>query len=108
VAEITALGKAAVLIPYPYAADNHQLLNASSLQRRGAAEVLLESDLNGSTVFAVIDRLRSRPRQRRDLGAAAARLGRPTAAQAIVADCQRLLAPWRGGGRAGQKRAHTT
>jgi UDP-N-acetylglucosamine--N-acetylmuramyl-(pentapeptide) pyrophosphoryl-undecaprenol N-acetylglucosamine transferase len=108
VAEITALGKAAVLIPYPYAADNHQLLNARSLQRQGAAEVLLESDLNGSAVFAVIDRLRCRPRQLRDLGAAAARLGRPAAARAIVADCQRLLAPRRTGGRAGRTSVHTT
>ena len=47
VAEITALGKAAIFIPFPYAADNHQMLNAADLANDGAAEIIVEKELNG-------------------------------------------------------------
>ena len=47
VAEITALGKAVIFIPFPYAADNHQVLNAGTLAEDGAAEMIIEKDLNG-------------------------------------------------------------
>ncbi|MCP4627166.1 MAG: undecaprenyldiphospho-muramoylpentapeptide beta-N-acetylglucosaminyltransferase, partial [bacterium] len=47
VAEIAALGKAVIFIPFPYAADNHQVLNAGSLSNEGAAEMIIEKDLSG-------------------------------------------------------------
>ncbi|MBR2885752.1 MAG: hypothetical protein IKB93_13345 [Clostridia bacterium] len=47
VSEITALGKAAVLIPSPYVAHNHQEYNARYLEKNGAAKVVLESELSG-------------------------------------------------------------
>ncbi|HYE08749.1 MAG TPA: undecaprenyldiphospho-muramoylpentapeptide beta-N-acetylglucosaminyltransferase [Patescibacteria group bacterium] len=43
--EITALGKPSVLIPFPYAADNHQEYNARALEKKGAAIVIVEKDL---------------------------------------------------------------
>ncbi|MDF2523829.1 MAG: murG [Clostridiales bacterium] len=43
--EITALGKPSILIPFPYAADNHQEYNARALEKKGAAIVMLEKDL---------------------------------------------------------------
>src|SRR5204863_2317846 len=46
-AEITAAGKAAVLIPLPTATDDHQRRNAEALAGAGAAELLLQRDLNG-------------------------------------------------------------
>lgn len=50
VSEITALGKAAVLIPSPYVAHNHQEYNARYLEKNGAAKVVLENEVSGKTV----------------------------------------------------------
>ncbi|MCF8035588.1 MAG: undecaprenyldiphospho-muramoylpentapeptide beta-N-acetylglucosaminyltransferase [Desulfobacteraceae bacterium] len=47
VAEIAAVGLPAIFIPYPYAADNHQVANAEGLAGAGAAEIIMESDLSG-------------------------------------------------------------
>ena len=47
VSEITALGKAAVLIPSPYVAHNHQEYNARYLEKNGAARVVLENEVSG-------------------------------------------------------------
>lgn len=49
-AEITAIGKASILIPYPYAAYNHQEINARRLLSRGACELILDRDLSGQSL----------------------------------------------------------
>ncbi len=54
VSEITAMGKAAVLIPSPYVAHNHQEYNARYLEKNGAAKVILESELSGKTLSDAI------------------------------------------------------
>jgi UDP-N-acetylglucosamine--N-acetylmuramyl-(pentapeptide) pyrophosphoryl-undecaprenol N-acetylglucosamine transferase len=54
VAELAACGKRAVLIPYPFAADNHQEHNARSLADRGAAEVIVQKDLTPGKLAQVI------------------------------------------------------
>ena len=54
VAEITALGKAAIFIPFPHAADNHQMLNAADLATDGAAEIIVEKDLSGHLLLSLI------------------------------------------------------
>jgi len=83
-AEITAAGKAAILVPLPTATDDHQRRNAEALEQKGAAEVLLQSEMDGRTLAARILSL-ARDRERRDRIAAAARsLARPDAAKAIV------------------------
>jgi UDP-N-acetylglucosamine--N-acetylmuramyl-(pentapeptide) pyrophosphoryl-undecaprenol N-acetylglucosamine transferase len=53
-AEITAVGVPAILIPYPYASANHQEHNARSLERRGAARVLLEEEIDGDLLLEVV------------------------------------------------------
>lgn len=50
VAELTAIGKASILIPYPYAAYNHQEMNARRLLSRGACELILDRELNGEVL----------------------------------------------------------
>lgn len=45
IAEITALGKAAILVPYPHAANNHQVFNANYMKKAGAALAIEEGDL---------------------------------------------------------------
>ncbi len=55
IAEITAIGVPSILIPKTYTAENHQEYNARALEKEGAAIVLLEKDLNGSTLSKAIE-----------------------------------------------------
>ena len=91
VAEVTALGKAAIFIPFPYAADNHQELNAGSLADEGAAEILIEKDLNGRILSEKIRYYADHPAELEKMSSKAKELGRPDAAGNIVDDCYRLL-----------------
>jgi len=54
VAELAVCGKRALLVPFPYAADNHQEYNARTLARRGVAEVMLQKELTPGTLAARI------------------------------------------------------
>ncbi|MBW2591785.1 MAG: undecaprenyldiphospho-muramoylpentapeptide beta-N-acetylglucosaminyltransferase [Deltaproteobacteria bacterium] len=92
VAEVTALGKAVIFIPFPFAADNHQVLNARILSDGGAAETILENDLNGRLLAQRIRYYEEHPRQLAGMAGRAAGLGHPDAAEDIVMDCYRLLA----------------
>jgi UDP-N-acetylglucosamine--N-acetylmuramyl-(pentapeptide) pyrophosphoryl-undecaprenol N-acetylglucosamine transferase len=89
-AELTAFGKAAILVPYPYAIYDHQRHNAQALQERGAAEMILDQELGGRVLAARI-RVYASDRKRMDSMAAAARtMGRPDAAARIVDECYAL------------------
>lgn len=54
VAELAAAGKPAILVPYPYAADDHQMANASSMERAGAARVVADRDCTAERLLAEI------------------------------------------------------
>jgi len=92
VAEVTALGKAVIFIPFPFATDNHQALNAGNLSDKDAAEMLLEKDLNGKILSEKIKYYAGHPADLRDMAARAKHFGKPEAAKNIVDDCYRLLA----------------
>jgi len=92
VAEITALGKAAIFIPFPFAADNHQVLNAGSLSDVGAAEILTEKNLSGKILSEKIAYFAAHPAELENMSAKALQFGKPDAARNIVNDCYRLLA----------------
>ena len=47
VAEVAAAGKASILVPFPFAADQHQLRNAEALAKAGAARLVLDSEMSG-------------------------------------------------------------
>jgi len=86
-AELTALGKPAVLLPYPYHRDRHQHANAQVLVEAGAAlvvEDLRDAEKNRGPVLAALERLTDRG-TREALGRAALRLGRPGAARDVAA-----------------------
>ena len=91
-AEITAAGKAAILVPLPTATDDHQRRNAETLGAAGAAEVLLQSDMDGASLATRIVALASDPDRRRRMGEAARMLAKPQAAQAIVDRALELVA----------------
>ena len=91
VAEVTALGKPVIFIPFPYAADDHQRLNAESLVREGASEMILERDLEGEALARRIEHYAGAPEELARMGTRAALLGRPDAARNIVDDIYALI-----------------
>lgn len=92
IAELTAMGKPAVLVPYPFAADQHQLMNAESMAAAGAAEVISQEELDGERLAQRLAYYAGHREVLADMAARARQLGRPGAADAIVGDCYRLLA----------------
>ncbi|GBC61985.1 undecaprenyldiphospho-muramoylpentapeptide beta- N-acetylglucosaminyltransferase [Desulfonema ishimotonii] len=90
VAEITAIGKGAILIPFPFAADNHQVMNARTLAAAGAAEMVEEKDLTGRVLADRIRHYADRPALLAEMAGRSGALGRADAAAAIADDCCRL------------------
>ncbi|MGB9826364.1 MAG: UDP-N-acetylglucosamine--N-acetylmuramyl-(pentapeptide) pyrophosphoryl-undecaprenol N-acetylglucosamine transferase, partial [Desulfofundulus sp.] len=83
-AELTVVGLPAILIPYPYAAGNHQEYNARSLEKEGAALVIRDRELTGSLLAESLARLLAQPAKLKEMAAASRRLGRPRALDEIL------------------------
>jgi UDP-N-acetylglucosamine--N-acetylmuramyl-(pentapeptide) pyrophosphoryl-undecaprenol N-acetylglucosamine transferase len=83
-AELMAAGKAAILVPLPTATDDHQRKNAEALAEAGAAEVLLQRDLDGEKLARLITALASDRGRRARIERAARGLAKPDAATVIV------------------------
>lgn len=81
VAELAAAGKPAILVPFPYAADNHQWRNAEALARAGAARLVADAEFTGARFFGEAQRLVSEPELLERMGRAARQLARPRAAE---------------------------
>ena len=85
ISELGAIGRAAILIPYPHAADNHQVINARIVERAGAAIVYEESELkDGFLIATAIRQLVEEPDRLERMQSAMKSLGRPHAATSIV------------------------
>jgi UDP-N-acetylglucosamine--N-acetylmuramyl-(pentapeptide) pyrophosphoryl-undecaprenol N-acetylglucosamine transferase len=91
IAEITACGVPAILVPYPFATHDHQTHNARGLAERGAAEMIPDADLSAETLGARIDALFRDEGRRRALGRRARAFARTDAAQRIVRSIEELL-----------------
>lgn len=83
-AELTAKGIPSILVPYPYAAENHQEFNAMVMKRHGAAEVIRDAELNGTRLFEMIEGLIHNPERLAAMAQASKNLGRPDAAKTIA------------------------
>lgn len=84
-AELTRLGKPAILVPYPHAAANHQELNAAAMVGSGAAEMIRDSELGTKLIGAVHGLLMNSEKQR-TMSERSRQLGRPDAGRVIAAD----------------------
>jgi UDP-N-acetylglucosamine--N-acetylmuramyl-(pentapeptide) pyrophosphoryl-undecaprenol N-acetylglucosamine transferase len=84
VAELAAAGRAALLIPFPAATDQHQLANARALERAGAARVILQAELTPERLIGEIRELLSDPLRLTGMERAAKSLTRPEAAAHIA------------------------
>ena len=84
IAELTAAGRAAILIPLPTATDDHQKKNAQVLADAGAAELIEQKDLGGAMLAERVLALAHDPAGRHAISEAARRFARPDAAKVIV------------------------
>lgn len=90
IAEITACGKAAVFIPFPFAVNDHQTGNARVLVEAGAAEMIAEKDLDGAKLAGVIGKLSADPARLKAMEEKSRSLGNPRAAADIVDACMEM------------------
>jgi UDP-N-acetylglucosamine--N-acetylmuramyl-(pentapeptide) pyrophosphoryl-undecaprenol N-acetylglucosamine transferase len=86
IAEIAAIGRASILVPYPHAADDHQARNAEALARQGAAACVRQEDASADRLAREIDRLLYDDASRAKMAAAARARGRPNAARDVAMD----------------------
>lgn len=82
--ELTVAKKASILIPFPFATDNHQEVNAQALVKAGAALMFRESELTGEMLATEIRRLKDEPEKRRQMEKKAGLLGRPEASKELA------------------------
>ncbi len=82
--ELAVVGLPAILVPYPYSAENHQEKNARSLAAKGAAEVIVDEFLDPDVLFKKIEELRKNPIKLKQMAASMKAQGKPDALSQIV------------------------
>jgi UDP-N-acetylglucosamine--N-acetylmuramyl-(pentapeptide) pyrophosphoryl-undecaprenol N-acetylglucosamine transferase len=90
-AELVAAGKAAIMIPFPQAADDHQRKNAEALQSAGAARMILQPELTGERLAAQITELVHAPDELTRMEEQSRKLSRGDAAAEIVNLMEKLV-----------------
>ena len=91
VAELCAVGRPSILIPFPFAADDHQRRNAEALAEEGAAVCLTQNDASKERVLEEVVSLAKDAEKRRKMADLARKRGQPDAAKTIARDM--LAAP---------------
>ncbi len=89
-AELEAVGRAAILIPSPNVAENHQYYNAMELQKAGAALVIEEKDLTGEKLIDTVSALLDQPGKLEEMGSNARSLSVDDSLDRIVAALMEL------------------
>jgi UDP-N-acetylglucosamine--N-acetylmuramyl-(pentapeptide) pyrophosphoryl-undecaprenol N-acetylglucosamine transferase len=84
IGELCAAGRAAVLIPFARATNNHQEANARVIERAGGAKVITEAELTPDRLAAAITEILSKPDETKRMGMSARTLAVPGASQKIV------------------------
>jgi UDP-N-acetylglucosamine--N-acetylmuramyl-(pentapeptide) pyrophosphoryl-undecaprenol N-acetylglucosamine transferase len=80
VSELAAAGRPSILVPFPFAADDHQTRNAEAMERGGAALLVRDSEMNGERLFDAITALTSVETDLERMAAAARQFAKPGAA----------------------------
>lgn len=92
-AELSAAGKAGILIPYPYAADNHQEYNARAFKDQGAAAMILDKELNGQILWETVNKTLFNAFKLEEMAARAKEIFEPGALDRILNICRQTA--WR-------------
>ncbi len=99
VAELAALGKPAILVPYPYATADHQRKNAQEMVSGGAALLVDDAELSGELLARLVAELLGDRSRLAAMASASAALGRPDAAQRVVDQIEDVMTDKRRGTR---------
>ena len=91
IAELTALGKASILIPYPYAINKHQDANARHLVNTGGAVMVLEEELEGKSLSKKVRMYMENREELKKMSFIALNSGRPQACKVIVEQLMELI-----------------
>mgnify|MGYP001392510591 FL=1 len=91
-AEIAACGRAAILVPYPFAANNHQQLNAEYLVEQGAALMVKDCDLSGKKIAELIKEMMHQPNLLQEMEKTSAGVAKKDAGKKVVDLCYELVA----------------
>ena len=89
--EIMAIGRASILIPYPYAAENHQYYNALTLQNANAGRIIDDKDLTGAVLIDTVNKLADDPELLKLMSENAAKLSKHDAAGIILREITELM-----------------
>lgn len=81
VSELAAAGRASILVPFPFAADDHQTQNAAAMERGGAARLIRDAEFTGQKLFETVSALAAESGTLEKMAAAARRFARPDAAR---------------------------
>ena len=90
ISELTCLGKPSILVPYPYAADDHQSLNAKALADSGAAWIIPDNKLNGTILLEKIECAINNPETLSVMAEKARQSARPDADKNIARHCIKM------------------
>ncbi|MGI5911652.1 MAG: undecaprenyldiphospho-muramoylpentapeptide beta-N-acetylglucosaminyltransferase [Syntrophomonadaceae bacterium] len=82
--ELAIVGLPAILVPYPFAADNHQEMNARALLHKNAAYMVIDKLLNGDNLFKKVSTLRSNQNKLKEMSMNIRKEARPNALKDIV------------------------
>lgn len=85
-AELCLVGRASILVPFPFAADDHQAKNARSLEEAGAAIALLQREATSERLAELLAELARDPAKRRSMARAARGVATPDAAEDVARD----------------------
>ncbi len=91
IAELAVLGKPSILIPYPYASHKHQDINARALVETGAADMMLERDLSGSSLAGKVRGYMEDEEELKRMSSLALKAGRPRAGKIIAEQVMELI-----------------
>ena len=99
VAELAALGKPAILVPYPYATADHQRKNAQEMVSGAAALLVDDAELSGEVLARLVAELLGDCSRLAAMASASAALGRPDAAQRVADQIEDVMTDKRRGAR---------
>lgn len=92
VSELAAAGRASILVPFPFAADDHQTRNAAAMQKGGAARLIRDSEFSGERLFETVKELAAGAATLEQMATAARQFARPDAARRAADILEELAA----------------
>lgn len=91
VSELSVIGVASILIPFPYAAENHQYYNAKTLEKIEAGIIIEEKDLTTENLINKINELMFQKEKLKAMGENAKKIGKPDAIKKVEEEINKLL-----------------